>query len=171
MNLLQRESDTSRTSVPLYIFDIDGTLALVAHREHWLHDKDLPEDVRWRRFFADCVKDGPNLPVIETLRSHWRAGADILFFSGRSDEVREETLDWLVKYTPYSRRIIEGRWLLTMRPREDQQPDHELKRSWYDRLPDVDRKRLVAVYDDRKTVVDMWRSIGVPCFQVAPGDF
>ena len=34
-----------------------------------------------------------------------------------------------------------------------------------------DRARLVAVFEDRKRVVDMWRENGVTCYQVAPGDF
>lgn len=35
----------------------------------------------------------------------------------------------------------------------------------------ADRARLVAVFDDRSSVVTMWREHGVTCFQVAPGDF
>lgn len=27
------------------------------------------------------------------------------------------------------------------------------------------------IYDDRQKVVDMWRSKGLTCFQVAPGNF
>jgi hypothetical protein len=47
-----------------------------------------------------------------------------------------------------------------------------LKRNWYDNvLTAGERRRLVAVFDDRDKVVAMWRSMGVPCFQVAPGDF
>jgi hypothetical protein len=30
---------------------------------------------------------------------------------------------------------------------------------------------VVAVYDDRQQVVDMWRAMGIDCFQVAPGNF
>ena len=30
---------------------------------------------------------------------------------------------------------------------------------------------LFCVADDRQKVVDMWREIGLTCFQVAPGDF
>jgi phosphoserine phosphatase len=35
---------------PLYIFDLDGTLALTEHRQHILDNKDDPQ--RWQRFFA-----------------------------------------------------------------------------------------------------------------------
>ena len=34
-----------------------------------------------------------------------------------------------------------------------------------------ERNRLTAVFDDRDKVVQMWRENGVPCFQVAKGDF
>jgi hypothetical protein len=29
----------------------------------------------------------------------------------------------------------------------------------------------MCVYEDRQSVVEMWRNAGLPCFQVAPGDF
>ena len=32
-------------------------------------------------------------------------------------------------------------------------------------------KRIVATFDDRNRVVAMWRDAGIPCFQVAPGEF
>ncbi|WGN90708.1 PseT-like polynucleotide kinase phosphatase [Burkholderia phage vB_BglM_WTB] len=61
--------------------------------------------------------------------------------------------------------------LRRMRPHGDTTPDDQLKRKWLHSLSPVDRARLIAVFDDRQKVVDMWRSEGVPCFQVAPGDF
>lgn len=32
-------------------------------------------------------------------------------------------------------------------------------------------ERVLCAYDDRDRVVVMWRAEGIPCFQVAPGDF
>jgi hypothetical protein len=56
----------------IVIADLDGTIALIDHRRHWL-DKDrhpeLTSDERWGRFFAECVSDTPNLPVIQTLKA------------------------------------------------------------------------------------------------------
>jgi hypothetical protein len=46
-----------------------------------------------------------------------------------------------------------------------------LKKQWLDSMLVDDRQRLVAVFDDRSSVVKMWRDAGVPCFQVAPGEF
>ena len=58
-----------------------------------------------------------------------------------------------------------------MRRAGDFTPDEVLKRKWYEELGSHDKARLVAVFDDRDKVVAMWRSIGVACFQVAPGKF
>ena len=58
-----------------------------------------------------------------------------------------------------------------MRTIGDSTPDEILKRQWYEELPQNDKERLVCVFDDRQKVVDMWRSIGVTCLQVAAGDF
>lgn len=49
--------------------------------------------------------------------------------------------------------------------------DDALKMEWYANMLHCDKERLVAVFDDRNRVVDMWRRLGVPCFQVAPGNF
>ena len=58
-----------------------------------------------------------------------------------------------------------------MRRAGDYMPDDELKMHWLTEMSRADRSRLVAVFDDRAKVVRMWRSLGVACFQVAPGEF
>ena len=154
---------------PLYIFDVDGTVALIDHRRHLLEGDD-PD--KWRKFYAACDKDLPNTPVIETLERLWESGADIWFFSGRSSEVRGKTVDWLSEHTSFacqSQHYMDT--TLVMRELGDTTADDDLKRSWYEGMLDIDKERLVAVFDDRKRVVDMWRSLGVTCFQVAPGEF
>jgi hypothetical protein len=112
-------------------------------------------------FFADCVNDLPNWPAIWTLQALQRAGYYIHVFSGRSDEVREETIDWLEAFNvPYDH--------FRMRAADDFTPDEELKRQW---ITEYDRSQILCVFDDRSKVVQMWRSLGLACFQVAPGDF
>jgi hypothetical protein len=93
-------------------------------------------------------------------------------FSGRSSVVREQTIDWLNDNTVMSRELLMATpELLTMRDEGDYTEDHLLKASWVDRLLKDDFDRLICVFDDRSRVVDMWRSKGVTCLQVAPGDF
>lgn len=196
---------------PLYIFDLDGTLALIEHRrkyvsllpgsavmvqgkaalyagpnekiegDYWVdfgpgigtysyHPSDVEFKPNWPAFFAACVSDRPNAPVITVLHSLRYAAADIRIFSGRSDEVREETVAWLTTHTN-----LRPRELLTstlrMRKQGDYTPDEVLKKQWFDELSTHDRMRLMCVFDDRDKVVKMWRDEGVACFQVAPGEF
>lgn len=169
---------------PLYIFDLDGTLALIQHRRHfverkacpscgWLkpcdHSRDgtRPKDrPRWKEFHEACVYDEPNGPVLRVLAalSMARPMNDIWVFSGRSDVVRGQTERWL---------FANVGWVppLTMRKEGDFTPDDRLKESWLHAMPSQDRQRLIAVFDDRQRVVDMWRRNGVACLQVAAGDF
>jgi hypothetical protein len=157
---------------PLYIFDLDGTLALIQHRRHFVERERGAQD--WKGFYAACVNDEPNAPVIRIMES-LRRFADVWIFSGRSDEVRLQTVEWLCKHTSFSSGDFDSAFglqdVLTMRQEGDYTADDVLKRSWFDGMLDEDRKRLVAVFDDRARVVKMWREAGVACLQVADGEF
>lgn len=196
---------------PLYIFDLDGTLALIEHRRHlinlqpgspvlvkgdsavyrgpnekiegdyWIdhgpgvgtyswHPSDVKFKPDWSAFFAACVDDKPNVPVVHVLHSLLYSAAEVRIFSGRSDEVREETVTWLTTHTNLRPRELLGP-MLRMRKQGDYTPDEVLKKQWLDELPTHDRMRLMCVFDDRDKVVKMWRDQGVACFQVAPGEF
>ena len=153
---------------PLYIFDLDGTLALIEHRRHFVERSRGEQD--WKAFYAACDKDAPNDPVIDTMERLREAGADIWIFSGRSDEVREKTIQWLANQTTFMTWDLDGP-MLTMREGGDYTPDDVLKKRWLDDMLISDKARLVAVFEDRDRMVTMWRGAGVPCFQVAAGEF
>lgn len=141
----------------IVVFDLDGTLAEVAHRRH------LVENKQWREFYAACIYDTPNIPVIRTFQAHRQSGATLYIASGRSDEVKRQTVSWLQEHDCYPDYLY-------MRRACDHQPDHKLKRSWlYD--GSIPKEEILCVYDDRQSIVDMWRSEGLACFQVAPGQF
>lgn len=135
------------------VFDLDGTLADISHRVHFVRGTRKPD---WGAFFAACVDDIPHLHVIETFKSHIDAGHRVRVWSARSDVVRKETEDWLLRHS------IDPCFLQHMRADGDNTPDTVLKRHWLHQeavRPDI-------VYDDRQRVVDMWRAEGIPCFQV-----
>lgn len=156
--------EMKKLNPPLYIFDLDGTIANVDHRRHLVEKK--PQ--RWDAFYKACVDDTPNTPVIATMELLLAAGCEVQIFSGREDSVRKETVAWLTQHTSLNMKTT----TLLMRPTGDSTPDDVLKKNWYENvLTAGERRRLVAVFDDRDKVVAMWRSMGVPCFQVAPGDF
>ncbi|MEN3291563.1 MAG: hypothetical protein V7642_816 [Burkholderiales bacterium] len=143
------------------VFDLDGTIALIEHRRHFVEGKGKKKN--WRKFFEACVDDPPNEPIIEVLRSLHRTEHEIWISSGRSDEVREQTVRWLQAHeVPYHQLI--------MRHAGDFSPDDELKRSWLVRGI-IPKERVLLVFDDRDKVVAMWRREGLTCAQVAPGNF
>lgn len=121
----------------------------------------------WPAFFAACVDDEPNEPVIATLHAHMARGHNVMIVSGRSDEVREQTHAWLFQHV-FKRAPIA--FAPIMRKAGDYTPDDQLKRQW---LADgtIPHERVLCAYDDRDKVVQMWRNAGIACFQVAPGDF
>ncbi len=140
-----------------YIFDIDGTLADLTHRLHYIqkHPKD------WDSFFAACVHDTP-IPHIVTLAKC--LPLPIVCVSGRSDVVRIETDYWL--------RVKAGLApaALYMRKGGDRRSDDIVKTEILDKLRSDGWRPLMA-FDDRDRVVKAWRAAGVPCAQVAEGDF
>lgn len=139
------------------VFDLDGTLADITHRTHFVRGSGKPD---WNSFFAECGRDALNTPVAEALDAHLRSGHRVEIWSGRSAVVEAETQQWLYD------NGIDPHLLTRMRPAGDNTPDTELKRSWLHELHPDDRPDIV--YDDRQRVVDMWRDEGVTCFQVAP---
>src|ERR1700726_998266 len=100
---------------PVYVFDLDGTLCNIEHRLHYIQG----ESKDWREFFAACVDDKPIQHMLQ-LASELSFHAQIVYVSGRSDEVRGQTLDWLE-----AEAAPEGP--LYMRKAGDHKPDHELK--------------------------------------------
>lgn len=151
---------------PLYIFDLDGTLALINHRRHFVERARKDQD--WKAFYAACVDDEPNDSVIAVFNVLRRV-ADLWVWSGRSDEVRPQTEAWIAKHTHLLTWELTD--ALTMRREGDYTADDVLKKQWLDSMLVDDRRRLVGVFDDRDRVVKMWRDAGVTCFQVAPGEF
>lgn len=148
---------------PLYIFDLDGTIALLSEKRQRIIE-DTSNPYRWRDFYAACDTDLPNVPVITTLLTLQKGGADVLIWSARSDEVMGKTIQWL-----RDQGMSYG--AMRMRPAGNTEPDTVIKGRYLEELaPDV-RARIVAVFDDRDKVVAFWRSKGIACFQVAEGKF
>ncbi len=132
------------------IVDIDGTVALHGARgpfdEHRVHE------------------DRPNLPVISAVRAMADAGHAVVFCSGRTDGCREATEEWLREHVRVDYDA------LFMRVAGDFRKDSIIKQEIFD-AHIRDDYNVVAVFDDRNQVVEMWRNLGLSVHQVAPGDF
>jgi hypothetical protein len=153
-------------SPPVCIFDLDGTLCDITHRLHYIksnHTGDPDFKADWDAFYDACHDDEPRWPIIAIAQKFAAAGYTIIIASGRSDKVADKTKAWLRNHhVPYS--------MLVMRPEGDFTPDHELKRSWF-RQAGLSPQKVCFVIEDRKQVVEMWRSLGLTCLQVQDGDY
>lgn len=139
-------------------FDLDGTLCNIEHRLPYIQKK--PPD--WPGFYRACGNDEPIPRVISILDAMLADRHTVDIWSGRSDEVLLETMQWLLRHHI-------GYNQLRMRRAGDYRQDCIIKGEWFDNL--MEHERPVLAFDDRQQVVDMWRSKGVICCQVAPGDF
>lgn len=144
---------------PCFVFDIDGTLADCSHRLHFIQGpvKD------WDGFFEACALDAPIPHTLDLMRLLME-GVAVICVSGRSDTVRQKTLQWLENYLPWEVGA------LYMRKAGDHRPDDVVKKGLLTQLR-ADGWAPIMVFDDRDRVVKMWRDEGVPCAQVAEGDF
>jgi len=145
-----------------YLVDIDGTVADLMHRLHHLQTK--PKN--WRAFFAAMEQDKP----IEHMRAIVSALSflyGVVYVSGRPERYRQVTQNWLRTYK-FNLSLHDVK--LYMRANDDYRDDTIVKRELLERIRDDGYFPQMA-FDDRDRVVKMWRDAGIPCAQVAPGDF
>lgn len=142
----------------IFAFDLDGTLANIEHRLRYINGPKKD----WKGFFEACVDDRPITEMVELAGDLETAGHRIEIWSGRSEVVRPQTEEWLNDNFIYYRT-------LRMRAVGDYRADDIVKGEWLDALDPSQRPRIA--FDDRTRVVEMWRSRGIRCCQVAPGDF
>mgnify|MGYP000216808205 CR=1 FL=1 len=143
----------------IIVFDIDGTLAAIEHRRHYVASK--PKN--WAAFNAGMANDGVHQDIVFLLKTFHKLGHTIILCSGRGEESREVTELWLAANDiPFHK--------LYMRPLKDYRADNFIK---VDLLAEI-RAEFGEPYlwfDDRNQVVDAIRAEGVRVLQVAPGDF
>lgn len=146
-----------------YIFDIDNTLADCEHRLIYIDGSLGPKD--WDVFYSLCHKDKPIEDVCDLYRQLYSLDAEMLIVTGRPDKILQNTVSWL-----HNNDIYFSPWNLFMRKDGDHRPDYEVKREIYEREI-KDKYQILGVFEDRQQCVDMWRSLGLTCFQVAKGNY
>ena len=142
------------------IFDIDGTLANIAHRRPFL-DQEKPD---WKSFNEKIGDDEPHHAVVELYKTLWNSKQyDMILLSGRNEEHRKVTEQWLTwNEIPFD--------TLEMRADGDFRSDHIIKEEILKKLQ-AKGKEILFTVDDRQQVVDMWRRNGIACLQCDVGDF
>jgi hypothetical protein len=137
---------------PIVVVDIDGTIADVAHRLHYVRDRGRKD---WKRFFAAMDDDRPIPETIAWVRDLAR-DHEIVLVTGRPEEFRGITERWLQReQVPYQR--------LLMRRAGDRRPDFVAKE---DLVRTLDLRRIAFAIDDRLPVCERYRALGFACREV-----
>ena len=146
---------------PCVLFDVDGTLADNTHRQHFVRQK--PKD--WKSFFLGIPEDKLIAATYRTLVPLYKHGHNILYVTARPLWTKDMTENWL--HEKIDLGIFEDGYY---RQNNDFRRDDIVKREILGQLR-LDGWEPWLVFDDRDQVVKMWRSEGIPCFQVNDGDF
>jgi hypothetical protein len=139
--------------------DIDGTIADLEHRRHWLKSK--PKN--WKAFYSGLENDKPIESTITIIRRLVNSSGDtIIFCSGRTEENREVTQAWIKKHVG-----IDGP--LYMRSDGDYRDDPIIKKELLDKIRQ-DGYNPTMAFEDRKRVKRMWVENGIFVFDVNQHD-
>lgn len=135
--------------------DLDGTLAIhTSGRGSFEYER--------------CEEDTLNISLHRTLQS-LSNDVKIIFLSGREEGAgqdslsREHTIKWLESNNYKSPTLY-------MRKHGDFRSDDIIKAELYENYI-KNKYNVIGIYDDRNKVVDMWRKLGLPCYQVYYGNF
>lgn len=174
------------------ICDLDGTLCNVEHRRHFVRPpKDnamnegsfdpntmtlsvKPFKKNWPAFFAGIPNDTVNVACEALLRAMAWSGHEIVYCSGRGDNERKATVEWLQTHDLDSfnaeQTRLSSKAPLYMRNRHDPRRDDIVKEIILD-FEILPRYTPIFMVDDRDQVVAMWRRRGFTCLQIDYGDF
>lgn len=131
------------------IVDIDGTIAKCGDRDIYDGSK--------------AHLDTPHLDVINIIDAYrFEYGFKAIIMTGRSEEHREVTEAWVRDYF--------GNPPVHMRPAGDKRRDDIVKHELFNHHI-RGKYNIAAAFDDRNQVVELWRAMGIRCFQVADGNF
>lgn len=135
------------------IFDIDGTLANNDERQ-----KILKDNVHnWQNFFNEMGNDTVNKAISEIYDIIKKTKKyKMLIVTGRPETYRKITEQWLI----WNRIEYDN---LYMRSENDCRSDVDVKREILQKIRE--QYDVSFVFDDRTSVVKMWREEGLVCFQ------
>lgn len=152
------ESDSEK----VIICDLDGTMAKVDHRLHFVRSPESKPD--WKSFFEGMIDDEVNHWCRE-LVAHMSPTYRVVYATGRPQDYEEHTRLWIQE----NGLTFPGHKLF-MRHAGDYRKDDIVKEQILD-FEIKTRFGVLFVIDDRKQVVDMWRSRGLTVLQCAKGEF
>ena len=140
--------DNSPSNKPVYIFDIDGTLAHKGDRNPFDETK--------------VLQDTPDNVVCNLAQVLHNSGMEVLICSGRTEDCLEDTKEWLRIHLGFIPEI-------RMRKIGDQRADWIVKTEMWQDI--CKKKYIMGLIDDRNQVMYRGRMLGLKVMQVENGMF
>jgi hypothetical protein len=135
--------------LPIAVIDLDGVLADVRHRLHFLETK--PKD--WDGFFAG-IPDDDVLPEGRAVVEKLAEDHEIVYLTGRPEATRRDTEAWLERQELPRAKLI-------MRRAGDRRPARVTKPALLRRLA-AGGRRIAVVVDDDQQVCEALEQAGWP---------
>jgi predicted kinase len=146
-----------RPQEKIVIVDMDGTLADITHRLHFVKNVEKKD---WKGFFDGISEDKPRPMVMMRVNELREQGYKIIVVSARPETYRQQTLDWLYLHNvPFLTLIMRGVG--------DHRPDDEVKQDILNTY--FDKENIHLVIDDRPRVIRMWQANGLQVEDVGSG--
>lgn len=145
----------------IVLVDIDGTITKVGDRINHLNEN--PKD--WDSFYNRCGEDLPVIPIVNLVKKLSESNK-IVFCTGRRESCRPDTVEWIKNYLGFN----EEDYKLLMRANGDLRHDTKAKPELLIK-EDIKLDDIEFVLEDRNSMVNKWRELGLICLQVAEGDF
>lgn len=152
----------------MVIVDLDGTIADARHREHYAQNGE------WDAFHQASTLDIPRPDVQWFLNCMINLMANqpqphIVILTGRNERYRPLTEAWLIKNNIFYDELI-------MRPDNNFEKDGELKVRQLTELCeaagfDHPCEAVIVALEDRDQMVEAYRELGIPCWQVQAGGY
>lgn len=147
--------DLYKPEKSLVCVDMDGTLADVTHRLHFVQG----DQKDWKGFFFNMHGDSLRQDVYETVKQK-SYDHTIIIVSARPENYRAVTEAWLNYHeVPY--------FTVLMRRESDKRDDTEVKKGIYETY--LKHYPIDTVIDDRPKVIRMWRELGLNVIDVGNG--
>jgi hypothetical protein len=149
------------------IFDIDGTLLNIEHRLKFI--KKSPKD--WEGFRDPKQKhwDEPIRPMLDLFTSLYLGGDNVILCSGRCQSEEADTRASLASLLQTDFVLDDANVPGYFRPDKDRREDSIIKSEALDQMLS-DKFSPTLVFDDRPSVIRMWRDRGLKVADVGYGE-
>lgn len=138
---------------PVIIFDVDGTIADLSHRLHYIRNDEGVR--RFDKFYNACALDTPFSHICHLASEFMRnTNYETIFLTGRPSEHSRATWDWITQY------IGKPKYLFS-RESEDYREDSIIKEEILRKLQKAGAN-VICTFDDRLQVIRMWERNSIP---------